>query len=65
MDEQAYKEVYYHVYCSKCKHEDVPDTDEPCNECLDNPLNWNSHRPVKYEEKGAVKMNESNRIKYI
>lgn len=51
MDHQAYKEVYFHEYCKKCKHEKVKDTEEPCNECLGEPTNWNSHRPVKYEKK--------------
>lgn len=51
MDEQTYKEVYYHQYCKKCRHKDVKETDEPCDECLNKPLNWNSHRPVMYEEK--------------
>lgn len=51
MDQQTYKEVYFHEYCKKCKHEKVKDTEEPCSECLGEPLNWNSHKPVKYEEK--------------
>lgn len=45
------KEVYFHMYCEKCKHEKVKDIDEPCNECLDNPTNLYSHKPVKFEEK--------------
>lgn len=51
MDHQAYKEVYFHEYCKKCKHRKVANTEEPCNECLGEPLNLNTHRPVKYEEK--------------
>ena len=51
MDHQAYKEVYYHEYCKKCRHEKVSDTETPCDECLNESLNWNTHRPVKYEEK--------------
>ena len=51
MDNQTYKEVYFHEFCKKCKHEKVKDTEEPCYECLGEPTNWNSHRPVKYEKK--------------
>ena len=51
MDEQAYKEVYFHEYCKKCKHQNVKDTEVPCDECLSEPTNWNTHRPVKYEKK--------------
>lgn len=45
------KEVYFNQYCSTCKHKDIPDVKDPCNECLDNPMNEHSHKPVKYEEK--------------
>lgn len=55
MDYQAYKEVYYHEYCKKCKHRNVANTDMPCDECLSEPLNWNTHRPVKYEEKESTR----------
>lgn len=55
MDDQAYKEVYFGEYCKKCEYRDRNDTDEPCNECLGEPLNWNTHRPVKYEEKKGTK----------
>ena len=51
MDDQAYKEVYFHEYCKKCKYEKHKETDEPCAECLCEAVNWNTHRPVKYEEK--------------
>ena len=51
MDDQAYKEVYFHKYCKKCKHEKVPEKDEPCNECMGEATNSNTHRPVRYEPK--------------
>ena len=50
MDAQDYKEVYFHQYCERCKHKDVKDNDEPCEECLSNPINLYSHKPVKFEE---------------
>ena len=51
MDHQAYKEVYYHEYCKSCRHKSVKDTEAPCDECLSEPINLNSHKPVRYEEK--------------
>ena len=51
MDDQIYKEVYFDQYCKTCEHADLKDTDKPCCECLDNPTNLYSHKPVKYEEK--------------
>ena len=50
MDDE-YKEVYYHKYCKTCKYSKVKDTDEPCDECLDNPVNLNSHKPVNWTAK--------------
>ena len=51
MDDQAYKEVYFHEYCKKCRHEKLKENEEPCSTCLDEFTNLNTHRPVKYEEK--------------
>lgn len=50
MDEEIYKEVYFDQYCKTCKHKDVKDVDDPCDECLSNPINLYSHKPVKWEE---------------
>lgn len=50
METNAYKEVYYDRYCSTCKHKSLSGTDEPCDECLTEPVNLYSHKPAKYEE---------------
>jgi hypothetical protein len=46
-----YKEVYFCQYCNTCKHKDTPEAEDPCHECLGNPANVYSHRPVKWEAK--------------
>ena len=47
--EYEYKEVEFWKYCEKCKHyEDVKD---PCNDCLAEPVNLHSTKPVYFEEK--------------
>lgn len=51
MDDRGYKEVYFHKYCETCEHRKVENTEEPCDECLSEPTNLNTHRPAKYEEK--------------
>lgn len=43
-------EVYFHEYCKTCKFKDTSETEEPCNECLDNPMNLYSHKPVNYKK---------------
>ena len=50
-DLQDYKEVYFHEYCKTCKHEKLKDDENPCHECLDEPINLHSHKPTKWEEK--------------
>lgn len=51
MKQGEYKFVAFCKYCLSCKHVDKKDIEEPCNTCLDNPVNLNSEKPVKYEKK--------------
>lgn len=51
MEVSEYKEVDFHKYCKTCKYSKNKDTDEPCDECLENPVNTNSHRPVFWKHK--------------
>lgn len=50
MDE-GYKEVYFDDYCDSCEYANLDEDDSPCDECLANPVNVYSHKPVKYKEK--------------
>ncbi len=49
--EDIYKEVYFDQYCKNCKYEKTAEKDEPCYECLNNPVNLYSHKPVNFEKK--------------
>ena len=49
--EEGYKEVYFNEYCKNCKHKDKKEDESPCDECLSEPANLHSHKPVKFEEK--------------
>lgn len=44
------KIVEFELYCSKCKHYDSSDADDPCDYCLSVPARENSRLPIKYEE---------------
>lgn len=44
------KFVEFDKYCHRCKHKDVKETDDPCNECLTEPVNEYSHKPVRFED---------------
>ena len=44
-------EVDFEYYCPKCKHEEVSETKDPCNECLDQCWNEETRKPIKFVEK--------------
>lgn len=46
-----YKEVYFDKYCNTCKYEKTAEKDDPCNRCLEEPVNLYSHKPVEWKEK--------------
>ena len=48
---EEYKEARFDLYCKKCKHKDLKENEVPCDECLAEPANWASEKPVKFEEK--------------
>ena len=49
---EEYKEVHFHEFCKNCKYYMKGDmVKEPCDECLSEPINLYSHKPVKFEEK--------------
>lgn len=53
--EESYKEVYFGEYCKSCKHEKLTESEQPCYDCLNEPVNLYSHKPVKYEERNEKK----------
>ncbi len=46
-----YKIVNFNEYCQKCEYFDLDEYKEPCHECLNNPVNMDSHKPVNFKEK--------------
>ena len=45
------REVDFNKYCKTCKYEALYEVEDPCNECLDEPYNEYTDKPVKWEEK--------------
>lgn len=43
------KEVYYGEYCHLCIWYGNGENEWPCDECLDNDLQPNSHKPERFE----------------
>lgn len=45
------KIVNFHEHCPDCQFSDIPDGDDPCNECLATPVNVDSRKPICFKEK--------------
>ena len=49
--EQKEKIVAFDIWCPKCKHRDKSESQDPCYDCLAEPINTDSRKPVKWEER--------------
>ena len=49
--ESREKIVDYYLYCPRCEHLHSPDDEDPCDECLRECTNWDSHKPINFKEK--------------
>lgn len=47
-------EVYFNQYCFRCKYDHVSEDKTPCDECLSNPVNYFSHKPVKFKKRNGI-----------
>ena len=57
MNSEGYKEVYFDMYCHNCIHFDKVGDEEPCDECLSEPMNIYSHKPSKRRaEEGELRI---------
>lgn len=48
--ESKQKEVRFDLYCKTCKYYKLDESEDPCNECLNEPSNEDSHKPVNWRE---------------
>ncbi len=49
--ENQMKMVEFNVFCKTCKHKELGETKDPCNECLGMPFMPNTSVPAYWEEK--------------
>lgn len=59
-NEIDYLLVDFKKYCKTCEHKDKKENEDPCAECLENPMNLYSQKPVKWEEKKNKKEKKNN-----
>lgn len=45
------KEVYFNVYCPKCKYYNLDAIMDPCNDCLAIGAREESHKPEYFKDK--------------
>lgn len=45
------KEVLFGKFCPECEFAEKSENEEPCDECLEQFYNQDSHKPVKFKEK--------------
>lgn len=45
-----FKEVDFEKYCKICKYYDKAENEDPCWDCLNEPANEHSQRPVNFKE---------------
>lgn len=45
------KVVEFDKYCKDCKHFEKAESEDPCFDCLCDSVNYNTHKPTKFEEK--------------
>jgi hypothetical protein len=49
--ENKKKIVNFDEYCPTCANASKKEEDSPCDDCLGNPVNGSSHKPVYYKQK--------------
>lgn len=54
------KEVDYAEYCNKCVFRNLSESEDPCWDCLSQPVNEGSQKPVRYKEDERSVQNERN-----
>ena len=45
------KEVRFDIYCQTCKHKDLNEVKDPCNDCLAVSIREGTEKPDRWEEK--------------
>lgn len=43
------KIVHFNEYCETCRYKDLPESEDPCFDCLAEPVNVYSHKPTEWK----------------
>lgn len=47
--ERSHQKIVKFIFCNWCVNKNTDEINEPCAECLENPVNWDSVRPIHFE----------------
>ena len=50
MNEATHEKFVDFTLCETCINKDKPESEDPCDVCLANPVNFESTKPIKYEK---------------
>ena len=51
LDKTGMKFVDFEKYCKKCEYNNTAESDVPCWECLEQPVNYHSEKPIHFKER--------------
>lgn len=54
MQPNEMKEVDFYTYCKTCQYKNATEQEEPCCDCVAEPVNQWSHKPIKWKERKNV-----------
>ncbi len=54
MERQSHEKIVNFRLCNYCVHKNDPEDKEPCSDCLENPVNIDSQRPVHFKDNGSL-----------
>ena len=61
--EQSKKRIVSFLFCRHCVNKAKKESDEPCDDCLENPVNVDSRRPIHFEDDGTLPLIFKRRVK--
>ena len=52
--DQSHEKIVNFAYCKFCEHKNEPESSEACSDCLENPVNIDSQRPIRFKDNGSL-----------
>ena len=50
-------EVNFQEWCPKCEHFKLAEHEDPCHDCLNQPINDDSRKPIMFKDAGKEESN--------